>query len=734
MSVILKLDSLTKDQVKMIQDFLIIIPIDPNEEKYRKNPFMPKIPSKPKTPVLMFKTEEDDYLVRLPYRFACSLTNSIHNHDLPYIGYIRSGIPGFDVTLRELQVPIVEKAYSQLVDYSTTTLGVPPGIGKCLDPDTPILMYSGNILKAKEIIVGDVLVGDNGEKRNVLSTCFGTDMMYEIIPLKGRSFKCNEPHVLTLVGPAPKLVDNNVNYTIMGEEVSKEFKTENEAIRFINNLSFDIFDIPLNEYLKRNENYKKSMKIFHISVEYPKKPVPNPYNQGKYGMKDSSLELILNSKSVRLEYLAGIIETFGSVKNDIVIINYHKIYERLALSLGFMAYPHGNKLAIEGLFSTIPTRNFKFPEDIVNATHQPFLVRKLGIGDYFGFTLDDNHRFLLGDYKVTHNTIMGALLAHRFGFITMVYCNRQQIAKQWFKTFAKCHVGYESWIWYVGETPPPKEGSIPPFIICMDKRYKSVPEYIIKSVGTLIIDEAHLFCTPSQVEYLLKCSPRYIIAETATLVRDDGMHSMIQSIVGTHGIFMVSEEPYDFYSIKTGIEVDLVKNSFGTNYDLLCKSLAANEERNNMIVNIVKNNLHRKFIILTRLTDHVEILERIFIATGISAGTLYGSKNTYSDSPVLIGTMPKMGTGFDEENACDNFRGKKSSVLILAMSVKKWQQYEQFRGRAMRSKYPIVIWLNDSNNTTKRHLGELKEWIVKTKGNIISQKYIADQFILPEED
>ena len=151
----------------------------------------------------------------------------------------------------------------------------------------------------------------------------------------------------------------------------------------------------------------------------------------------------------------------------------------------------------------------------------------------------------------------------------------------------------------------------------------------------------------------------------------------------------------------------------------MSKSLAESQERNKLIVSIVTTNIHRKFIILSKLQDHVKLLEDIFTKIGIKVGTLYGSKSKYSDSPVLIGTIPKIGTGFDENTACDDFQGVASDTLILCHSVKNWRLFEQLRGRCMRSKSPIVIWLADPISTIDNHFRELKSWIKETNGTII---------------
>ena len=53
-----------------------------------------------------------------------------------------------------------------------------PGVGKCLGKDTPVIMFDGSIKKVQDVIVGDVLMGDDSTPRNVLSTCTGVENLY----------------------------------------------------------------------------------------------------------------------------------------------------------------------------------------------------------------------------------------------------------------------------------------------------------------------------------------------------------------------------------------------------------------------------------------------------------------------------------------------------------------------------------------------------------------------------
>ena len=51
-------------------------------------------------------------------------------------------------------------------------------------------------------------------------------------------------------------------------------------------------------------------------------------------------------------------------------------------------------------------------------------VKPIGWGKYYGFTIDNNHRYLLGDFTVTHNTSIvkegiSKILNRPFAFIAL---------------------------------------------------------------------------------------------------------------------------------------------------------------------------------------------------------------------------------------------------------------------------------------------------------------------------
>jgi hypothetical protein len=84
------------------------------------------------------------------------------------------------------------------VGFGGGLLELPCAYGKCLGKDTEILMYNGKIKKVQDIVVGDLLMGDDSTPRNVLTLARGKEQMYKISSKKGDSYICNESHILSL--------------------------------------------------------------------------------------------------------------------------------------------------------------------------------------------------------------------------------------------------------------------------------------------------------------------------------------------------------------------------------------------------------------------------------------------------------------------------------------------------------------------------------------------------------
>jgi superfamily II DNA or RNA helicase len=173
------------------------------------------------------------------------------------------------------------------------------GLGKCLDPNTKVLIWKGGFKFAKDIIIGDLLVGDDSSPRTVLSTCSGTEMMYEIQQTDGENYTVNEPHILSLKVSQHKnwfWYDKKQQYILEWFDKGKKclmkacyglsYGTKEEAFKkmldYRNKIpNDDIVDITVKDYLKLNKTTQKLLKGFKVGVDYPKqKVIIDPYLLG----------------------------------------------------------------------------------------------------------------------------------------------------------------------------------------------------------------------------------------------------------------------------------------------------------------------------------------------------------------------------------------------------------------------------------------------------------------------
>ena len=324
-------------------------------------------------------------------------------------------------------------------------------------------------------------------------------------------------------------------------------------------------------------------------------------------------------------------------------------------------------------------------------------------------------------------TFMASKLWWEIELLGCVITNRKEVHKSWVTTFRKTCP--DCVIWIPG-TPFPDR--MPHIIVSMDGQIDKIPEEIRLSVGTLILDEVHMLCTQTRNKMFLAFEPKFVIVESATLEMNNGMERMCNLVAGYEGIFRISKKPYNIYVVKTNIFGNQEYGKSGLISASLQKSLVENQDRQNIIIQIIMNNYHRKFICLQRVITGIEDLTDKLRGYGIPTDSLYGHKKGYSNSKVLLGTMSRVAVGFDEENACADFylNPEKSNTLILINSIKSWQLFAQSCGRVGRSENPCIIWLMDDNPNVASHLNSLKPWIAKTNGTLV---YVNDfrQLFIP---
>lgn len=361
------------------------------------------------------------------------------------------------------------------------------GSGKCLGEGTPVMMYNGSIKPVEGVKTGEYLMGENGTKRTVLSTTFGTDVLYKITPTKGDSFVCNSVHVLSLQdsttkektdisldkylkvkntkkyrnkllyrSPIPEFnfyKDNAVPNSFLdpyfvgvwlGDENIRDPQITNgepEILEYLDNYAKE------NNYIIKRWVDKRNKNIIYTRFNKPSRttnkkgyPLENPlYAQLKNCIngrgKFITQRYLTSSYENRSKLLAGLIDTDGYLNRNCYYITtkYCDLKENilfLARSLGFGAYSkikHAKiksinfegdyyRITITGDLNKIPClvkrKQGNKRRQIKSVLRTGFSVEKLGTGKYYGFTLDGDGRFLLGDFTVTHNTWIGSRYAY----------------------------------------------------------------------------------------------------------------------------------------------------------------------------------------------------------------------------------------------------------------------------------------------------------------------------------
>lgn len=180
-----------------------------------------------------------------------------------------------------------------------------------------------------------------------------------------------------------------------------------------------------------------------------------------------------NSRENRLKLLAGFIDADGhlsknsfeitqSIEHEVLIDDI--IY--LARSLGFACYKGVKKFSeayrivingegIEAIPTLSPRKKASPRRQIKDVLVTGIRVVPVGRGDYYGFTLDGNCRYLIGDFSVTHNTCSAITIAEGFkeyvanmGNRVVVLVKNKNIQKNFMNELASQCTGDE----YITET------------------------------------------------------------------------------------------------------------------------------------------------------------------------------------------------------------------------------------------------------------------------------------------
>jgi phage terminase large subunit len=334
----------------------------------------------------------------------------------------------------------------------------------CFAPNTIVHMYPYGCKTVQDVAVGDTVMGTDSTPRYVKELFTGTDTMYRIRYKDGTYYDVNSNHTLLLVCTG-----------------SKSKYTTGDKIR-----------MTVKEFLQLPKSYHNRFGLYKTDIDFPEIPVIiPPYILGLWlgdgshnsleitnidttiigiwqlfgeqnGLSMSTCgdklhrlvgtnknvvfkafeyynllnnkhipkEYLFNSRKVRLQLLAGLLDTDGylSKENRFTITQKRK---SLAEDILYLAQSCGMHATLRevvkswvwngekkydtyyevGMYRNIEEVPMQLARKQVDEArkkqrdnlHFGFSVTEIGLGKYYGFEVDKDHTFILGDFSVVSN-------------------------------------------------------------------------------------------------------------------------------------------------------------------------------------------------------------------------------------------------------------------------------------------------------------------------------------------
>jgi len=247
----------------------------------------------------------------------------------------------------------------ELISPNTSNFNKPGSFGRkiviigkpgCLAPGTRVLMYDQSVKTVEKIQEGEQLMGDDGTPRNVLELCHNFDNMYKIRGKFGNKYTVNEQHILVLM--------------------------DDEGI---------VTELTVADYLQRDKDWQDRQYIFQSAIHYD--------NEEKLQEYRHFFALTPDDTSPNFP------EQCQHYTNHLEVAEEDAFKAR---SLGFECTVAKSSVANYSISTYFGKRS--------RWIKSKFCVEQAEYGEYYGFVLDGNHRFLLPSLDVMHNTGKSSLI------------------------------------------------------------------------------------------------------------------------------------------------------------------------------------------------------------------------------------------------------------------------------------------------------------------------------------
>ena len=531
--------------------------------------------------------------------------------------------PGIDIDLpfpkqlRDYQEKIID-VYMKHVSTSSGggILEVPCGFGKCLAINTPILMYDGSIQKVQDIKIGDFIMGDDSTPRTIVTLARGKEQMYRVVDTESNeSYIVNESHILSLKDENDNVIDmsvleylNNTSDLLWGYRVPVDFPP------FEQEVSLEIPPYALGYWLGSENEPNNIAKFFEKYGFF--KHIPDHYK--------------CNSRKVRMDILAGLVDSTNNTEYQIYFKQNPKILEDivfLAKSLGFGTVKRGDSMIqLYGFLQNIPSRcprKQKVLHENNKAGRDPLKykvrVEKMdrALDDYYGFEIDGNRRFVLGDFTVTHNTVMALKIVSLLKKKTLILVHKEFLMNQWIERIQEFLPNTR-----VGRIQAQTCDVVDKDIVLgmIQTMYnKEFPAELYAQFGLTIIDEVHRIGSEEFSKTLLKTVTPLMLGISATVERKDGLTKLLYMFIGPkiYSERRVDEDPVcvraiEYISQDAGFNETEYDFRGNPKYSTMISKLSEFGPRSDFIVKVLKDLVQENTAVQIMVLCHNRCLLKYF--------------------------------------------------------------------------------------------------------------------------
>jgi superfamily II DNA or RNA helicase len=462
-----------------------------------------------------------------------------------------------------------------------------------------------------------------------------------------------------------------------------------------------------------------------------------------------------NSRENRLKLLAGLLDSDGYLAHDNCTFDFIQKNETLiddvvylCRSLGLSCYKSKQqkgcwyngeykeadyyRISISGNgIHNIPTlcpRKKALPRTQVKDNLVTGInVKHIGNGNYYGFTLDGNNRYLLGDFTVTHNTISSLAVLAELKGKTIIVVNKIPLMKQW-ESEIKAFLPNAKVAIIQGQKIDNKAIAESDITIAMLQSLARIdyPDSLFEDYRVLLIDEIHNTASRSFSQILFKLCCKYTIGLSATPKRSDGCEYVFKWHIGEIVYKSTSErkgldptikllkiDSSDYHEINS---VNRFTGQKQIQFTSMLSELIEMPKRNALIIELIKDLIlqKRKILVLSDRRGHLTTLKKELDSMNVSFtyGLFVGSmkiadleKSKASD--VILATVSCFGEGVSEKDLDTLIlTTPKKFIGHIKNSIKKESfKLEQIVGRIFRKEHinisPLIIDLQDNFSVYK---------------------------------